>query len=146
MKGEHKVVGRIHRDTQCRVDWLIETRMVKQNNYCYEYRIRSLKFRLLLKLYMRINIGSSLEFLFPARNFKKMRILKLMRFILVRWNFILQNPVKSDLIFPVEGFPVPENGLEMEILKKILIVLKFKMLWRFFEMKVDGFPAWIEMF
>ena len=34
---------------------------------------------------MRINIRISLEFFFiPARNFKKMRILKLMRFILVR--------------------------------------------------------------
>ena len=68
---------------------------------------------------MRINIRIGLEFFFiPARNFKKMRILKLMRFILVRWNFILQNPVKSEIILLVEGFPVLENGLEKEIKKK----------------------------
>ena len=47
-----------------KVDRLIDTRMVKQNNNCYEYRIRSLKFWLLLKLYMRINIRISLEFYF----------------------------------------------------------------------------------
>ena len=45
----------------------------------------------------------------------------------------MRNPVKSEIIFPVEGFPVPENGLEMEILKKNFNFLKFKMLWRFFE-------------
>ena len=32
---------------------------------------------------------------------------------------ISRNPVKSDLIFPVEGFPVPESGLKMEFKKKI---------------------------
>ena len=44
-----------------------------------------------------------------------------MRFILVRRNEdISRNPVKSDLIFPVEGFPVPESGLKIEFEKKNL--------------------------
>ena len=81
---------------------------------------------------MRINIRIILESFIPARNFKKMRILKLMRFILVRWNFIFRNPVKSGLIFSVEGFPVPQNNLEMEIKKKILIFFEIKKVVAFF--------------
>ena len=44
---------------------------------------------------MRINIRISLESFIPARNFKKVRILKLKRFILFREISFFQNPGKS---------------------------------------------------
>ena len=42
------------------IEWL------NKNNNCYEYRIRSLKLLLLQKLYIRIGIGSDLEFSVPG--------------------------------------------------------------------------------
>ena len=108
--------------------------MLKQKQQLLRVQGEIIKSWLLLTIYTReLTLEVVCSLFVSGKKFKKVRILKLTRFIFVRQNFIFEKTVKSELIFPVEGFPGPQTSLEIEILKKNLNFLKLKKLWHFCE-------------
>ena len=85
---------------------MIDNRMLKQKQQLLRVQGEIIKSWLLLTIYTReLTLEVVCSLFVPGKKFKKVRILKLTRFIFVQQNLFSKNPVKSELTFPLEVFP-----------------------------------------